>query len=118
MPSSKVLRGIIWHAKWLAKFSGVICSKVVGNGGSSPSRDHETINFEPGRSRYYNCMHDIVGDEATGPGGLTGRSVVADALREMRVGLVQGNYFMYHDCVGALVRVTGQSFRTGMTTHR
>jgi hypothetical protein len=39
---------------------------------------------------------------------------VAGALRELSIGLIRGNYFMYA-CVGALARVTGQSFRTGMT---
>jgi hypothetical protein len=59
-------------------------------------------------------LHDL-GDEVAGPGGVTRASSVAGALRELSVGLIRGNYFMYRACVGALARVTGQSFRTGMT---
>jgi hypothetical protein len=36
-------------------------------------------------------------------------------MRELSIGLIWGNHFMHRACVGALARVTGQSFRTGMT---
>jgi hypothetical protein len=57
-------------------------------------------------------LHDL-GDEAAGPGGVMQASFVMGALRELSIGLIRGNYFMYHACVGALLWVTGRSLRTG-----
>jgi hypothetical protein len=59
-------------------------------------------------------LHDL-GNKAAGPGGVTRVSVVEGAWHELSIGLVRGIYFMNRACVGALVRVTGQSFRTEMT---
>lgn len=44
---------------------------------------------------------------------VTWGSFVAGALRELSIG--KGDYFMHCACIGELPRLTGQSFRTGMT---
>jgi hypothetical protein len=56
-------------------------------------------------------LHDL-GEEAAVPGGVTLASFSASALRELSIGLIQANHFMYGACVGALARMTGRSFRT------
>jgi hypothetical protein len=52
----------------------------------------------------------VLGDEAAGPGGVTRASFVAVALREIRVGLCRGNFFMYRACLGMFASPVGQGF--------
>jgi hypothetical protein len=49
-----------------------------------------------------------------GPGGVSRASFVEGALRELSVGLVRGNYFLYRASVGMLARSSGACFRPGM----
>jgi hypothetical protein len=56
-----------------------------------------------------------LGDEAAGPGGVTGASFVAGALREISVGLCRGNFFMYRACLGMFAKSSGMGFRAGMS---
>jgi hypothetical protein len=55
-----------------------------------------------------------LGDEASGPGGVTRASFVAGALRELSVGLCRGNFLMYRASTGMLARVSGRGFQAGM----
>jgi hypothetical protein len=59
-------------------------------------------------------LHTL-GEEAAGPGGVSRASFVAGALRELSVGLVRGNYFLYRASVGMLARSGGTCFRPGLT---
>jgi hypothetical protein len=56
----------------------------------------------------------LLGDEASGPGGVTQASFVNGALRELSVGLCRGNFFACRASVGMLARSSGASFRAGM----
>jgi hypothetical protein len=58
-------------------------------------------------------LHTL-GEEAAGPGGVSRASFVAGALRELSVGLVRGNYFLYRASVGMLARSRGACFRPGL----
>jgi hypothetical protein len=52
-----------------------------------------------------------LGVEAAGPGGVSRAAVVADALRELSVGLIQGHFMLYRATVGMLARCSGSSFQ-------
>jgi hypothetical protein len=52
-----------------------------------------------------------LGEEAVGPGGVSRASFEDGALRELSVGLVRGNYFLYRASVGMLARSSGACFR-------
>jgi hypothetical protein len=58
-------------------------------------------------------LHTL-GEEAAGPGGVLRTSFVVGALRELSVGLVRGNYFLFRVSVGMLARSSGACFRPGM----
>jgi hypothetical protein len=58
-------------------------------------------------------LHTL-GEEAAGPGGVSRASLVEGALRELSVGLVRGNYFLYRAFVGMLARSSGVCFRPGL----
>jgi hypothetical protein len=58
-------------------------------------------------------LHTL-GEEAAGPGGVSWASFVDGALRELSVGLVRGNYFLYRASVGMLARSSGACFRPGL----
>jgi hypothetical protein len=58
-------------------------------------------------------LHTL-GEEAVGPGGVSRASFVDGALRELSVGLVRGNYFLYRASVGMLARSGGACFRPGL----
>jgi hypothetical protein len=51
-------------------------------------------------------LHDL-GDAAAWPGGVTRLTCFAGALRELSIGLIRRNYFMFGAGVGGLARVTG-----------
>jgi hypothetical protein len=55
-------------------------------------------------------LHTL-GEEAAGPGGVSRAPFVAGALRELSVGLVRGNYFLYRAPVGMLAWSSGACFR-------
>jgi hypothetical protein len=59
-----------------------------------------------------------LGEEAAGPEGVSWASFVEVALRELGVGLVRGNYFLYRASVGMLVRSSGACFRLGLAGPR
>jgi hypothetical protein len=59
-------------------------------------------------------LHSL-GDEATGPRGVSRASFVAGALRELSVGLIQGDFMLYGVSVGMLARSSGSSFRAGLS---
>jgi hypothetical protein len=61
-----------------------------------------------------NLLHAL-GDEAAGPDGVTRASFVANALREICVGLCRGNFFMYRACLGMFAKSSGTGFRAGMS---
>jgi hypothetical protein len=58
-------------------------------------------------------LHTL-GEEAAGPGGVSRASFVDGALRELSVGLVRGNYFLYRASVGMFARSSGACFRRGL----
>jgi hypothetical protein len=58
-------------------------------------------------------LHTL-GEEAAGPGGILRASFVEGALRELGVGLVRANYFLYQASVGMLARASGACFRPGL----
>jgi hypothetical protein len=60
-------------------------------------------------------LHTL-GEEAAGLGGVSRASFVDGALRELSVGLVRGNYFLYRASVGMLARSSGACFRPGPRT--
>jgi hypothetical protein len=55
-------------------------------------------------------LHTL-GEEAAGPWDASRASFVDGALRELSVGLVGGNYFLYRASVGMLARSSGACFR-------
>jgi hypothetical protein len=59
-------------------------------------------------------LHSL-GDEATGPGGVTWASFVNGALRELCVGLCRGNFLSYRASVGMSARSRGASFQAGLS---
>jgi hypothetical protein len=50
-----------------------------------------------------------------GAGGVSRASFVSGALRELSVGLVSGNFWMYPALAGMLARASGSSFRPGLS---
>jgi hypothetical protein len=58
-------------------------------------------------------LHTL-GEEAAGPGGVSRASLVEGALRELSVGLVRSNYFLYRESVGVLAWSSGACFRPGL----
>jgi hypothetical protein len=56
----------------------------------------------------------LLGDEAAGSEGVTRASFVNSALRELSVGLCQGNFFAYRASIGMLAKSSGASFQAGM----
>jgi hypothetical protein len=69
--------------------------------------------FVPFSVKSYRCsgksamklLHDL-GDEAAWPGGVTRSTFVAGALRELSIGLIRRNYFMFRAGVGVFAWVT------------
>jgi hypothetical protein len=61
-----------------------------------------------------NLLHQL-GDEAAGSGGVTRATFVSGALRELSVGLVKGNFWLYRASAGMLARASGSSFRPGLS---
>jgi hypothetical protein len=65
-------------------------------------------------------MPRAAGDETSAPAWLRGGQcrwsvtsfVLTDALHELGVGLVRGNFWLY--CAGMLARASGSSFRPGL----
>jgi hypothetical protein len=60
-------------------------------------------------------LHTL-GEEAAGPGGVSRASFVDGALRELSVGLVRGNYFLYRASVGMLAKPSVACFRLARPT--
>jgi hypothetical protein len=58
-------------------------------------------------------LHEL-GDEATGPGGVTRASFGAGALREISVGLVREKFYLLSGIRLMLARSSSASFRPGL----
>jgi hypothetical protein len=64
--------------------------------------------------RALKLLHSL-GDEAVGPGCVLRALFVADALRELSVGLIRGNFLLYGASVGMLARCSGSSLLSGLS---
>jgi hypothetical protein len=60
-------------------------------------------------------LSQLLGDEAAGPGSVSRAVFVAGALRELSIGLIRGNFLLYHASVGMLARSSGSSFRASLS---
>jgi hypothetical protein len=59
-------------------------------------------------------MKRQLGDEAAGPGGITGASFFPGTLRALSVGLCRDNFLIHCAIGGMLAQVSGRGFRASL----